>query len=629
LSPLGELSGSSPDRGGQQVQLAFNSHRLIFLAGNMSLIPEHTIEQVREANDIVEVVSDYVQLKRSGRNFFGRCPFHNEKTPSFSVSSDKQIYHCFGCGAGGNVINFIMEHERLDFLSSVKLLADRANIIVETEQGEPRKKDDHASIYNMHEIACRAFQKELDEPGQPAAKTYLLKRGVTEESLKTFRVGFAPDRWDTVTLNMMKLGLSQDILTKSGLLMPKNGGGYYDRFRNRIMFPIMDINGKVQAFGGRIFGDAEGAKYMNSPETPIYHKGRTLFGLDQSREQIRSTRTAILVEGYMDLIRLYQEGFQNVVAGTGTAFTPEQASLIKRFADKVLVCYDGDGAGQKAAQKAGLTLLDKGLDVRIIRLSAAEDPDSFFDNQDHKAFQKLMNTALDFMTFVLRSNQDKMDSPVTRTAFLEGIVSDLALMQNEILRGMLAGQLADQMHVPEDAVMGLLKKQAQRARRSDYNPEIRPASKKAPAANLRRPESGAEKAEFELLRLHLSQDESLLNWLTSTVDDKDIRQMHYVEIFQLLRGRLRKELPINHSRLLDEIESDELRRFITRLINEARPDLESIAHAHQCVKTVERWKIRGEADALREELKDAEKTGADISIILKRIKTLKEEESAI
>ncbi|NQV49519.1 MAG: DNA primase [Candidatus Marinimicrobia bacterium] len=595
----------------------------------MSLIPEHTIEQVREANDIVEVVSDYVQLKRSGRNFFGRCPFHNEKTPSFSVSSDKQIYHCFGCGAGGNVINFIMEHERLDFLSSVKLLADRANIIVETEQGEPRKKDDHASIYNMHEIACRAFQKELDEPGQPAAKTYLLKRGVTEESLKTFRVGFAPDRWDTVTLNMMKLGLSQDILTKSGLLMPKNGGGYYDRFRNRIMFPIMDINGKVQAFGGRIFGDAEGAKYMNSPETPIYHKGRTLFGLDQSREQIRSTRTAILVEGYMDLIRLYQEGFQNVVAGTGTAFTPEQASLIKRFADKVLVCYDGDGAGQKAAQKAGLTLLDKGLDVRIIRLSAAEDPDSFFDNQDHKAFQKLMNTALDFMTFVLRSNQDKMDSPVTRTAFLEGIVSDLALMQNEILRGMLAGQLADQMHVPEDAVMGLLKKQAQRARRSDYNPEIRPASKKAPAANLRRPESGAEKAEFELLRLHLSQDESLLNWLTSTVDDKDIRQMHYVEIFQLLRGRLRKELPINHSRLLDEIESDELRRFITRLINEARPDLESIAHAHQCVKTVERWKIRGEADALREELKDAEKTGADISIILKRIKTLKEEESAI
>lgn len=579
---------------------------------------------------MVDVISDYVQLKRSGRNFFGRCPFHNEKTPSFSVSIDKQIYHCFGCGAGGNVINFIMEHERLDFLSSVKLLADRADIHIETEPNEPRRKDDRASIYNMHEIACRAFEKQLANPSGKEALTYLLKRGLSEETLKTFRVGFAPDSWDTVTLDVMKMGLSQDVLTRSGLLMPKNGGGYYDRFRNRIMFPIMDINGKVQAFGGRIFGEAEGAKYMNSPETPIYHKGRTLFGLNQSRDKIRETRTAILVEGYMDLIRLYQEGFQNVVAGTGTAFTPEQAALVKRFADKVLVCYDGDAAGQKAAQKAGLTLLDKGLDVRIIHLPTGEDPDSFFDNQDTKAFQKLMDTALDFMTFVLRSNSENLDSPVARTAFLENIVSELALMKNEILRGMLAGQLADEMHVPEDAVMGLLKKQAQRSRRSDYVPDDRREQHQTPNQNsIRRPESGREKAEFELLRLHLSEDESLLNWLTSTISDENIRSMHYVEIFQVLHGRLRKELPINHARLLNEIESADLRRFITRLINEARPDLESIAHAHQCVKTIERWRIRGEADALREQLKDAEKTGADISDILKQMKRLKEEESAI
>lgn len=595
----------------------------------MALLPEHIIEQVREANDVVDVVSDYVQLKRSGRNFFGRCPFHNEKTPSFSVSIDKQIYHCFGCGAGGNVINFIMEHERLDFLSSVKLLADRVNIHIETEPGEPQKKDDRAHIYNMHEIACRVYEKQFGDHSSKAAKNYLLKRGLSEETLKTFRVGFAPDSWDTVTLGVMKLGLSKEVLTRSGLLMPKNGGGYYDRFRNRIMFPIMDINGKVQAFGGRIFGDAEGAKYMNSPETPIYHKGRTLFGLNQCRDEIRSSRTAILVEGYMDLIRLYQEGYHNVVAGTGTAFTPEQAGLIKRFADKVLVCYDGDAAGQKAAQKAGLTLLDKGLDVRIIRLPSGEDPDSFFDSQDAKAFNKLIETALDFMTFVLRSNKDQLDSPVARTAFLEGLVSDLALMQNEILRGMLAGQLADEMHVPEDAVMSLLQKQAKRVRRSDYTPEAPQAPQRESTRVLRRPESGAEKAEFELLRLHLSKDESLLNWLTSTITDDDIKKMHYIEIFQILRGRLRKELPINHSRLLDEIESGDLRRFITRLINEARTDLESIAHANQCVKTINRWRLRHAADALREELKDAEKTGADIGNILKQIKQLKQEESAI
>ncbi|MBT4033983.1 MAG: DNA primase [Candidatus Marinimicrobia bacterium] len=584
----------------------------------MALIAEHIIEQVREANDVVDVVSDYVQLKRSGRNFFGRCPFHNEKTPSFSVSPDKQIYHCFGCGAGGNVINFIMEHERLDFLSSVKLLADRANIHIETDPGEPRKKDDRASIYNMHEIAARVFERQLNDSSAKSAKDYLLNRGLAEETLKTFRVGFAPDSWDTVTLEVMKLGLSQDVLTRSGLLMPKNGGGYYDRFRNRIMFPIMDINGKVQAFGGRIFGEAEGAKYMNSPETPIYHKGRTLFGLNISRDEIRSSRTAILVEGYMDLIRLYQEGFQNVVAGTGTAFTSEQAGLVKRFADKVLVCYDGDTAGQKAAQKAGLTLLDKGLDVRIIQIPHGEDPDSFFDEKDAKEFQKLIGSALDFMTFVLRANQDQMDSPVKRTAFLEGMVSELALMQNEILRGMLAGQLADEMHVPEEAVMGLLKRQSKRVRRSEYTPDPPVRQTQSKPDTLRRPESGAEKAEFELLRLHLSQDESLLNWLTSTIGDDDIKAFHYVEIFQMLHGRLRKELPINHSRLLDEIESAEIRRFIARLINEARPDLESISHAHQCIKTVRWWAIQREMDELKQLMRDADARGDDSTEYFRR-----------
>lgn len=585
----------------------------------MPLIPEHIIEQVREANDVVDVISDYVQLKRSGRNFFGRCPFHNEKTPSFSVSPDKQIYHCFGCGAGGNVINFIMEHERLDFLSSVKLLADRVNIHIETEPGEPRKKDDRASIYNMHEVACRVFERQLDDAGGKAAKDYLLNRGLSEETLKAFRVGFAPDRWDTVTLEVMKLGLSQDVLTRSGLLMPKNGGGYYDRFRMRIMFPIMDINGKVQAFGGRIFGDAEGAKYMNSPETPIYHKGRTLFGLNLSRDGIRASRAAILVEGYMDLIRLYQEGFTNVVAGTGTAFTPEQAGLVKRFADKVYVCYDGDPAGQKAAQKAGLTLLDKGLDVAIIQLPEGEDPDSFFDERDAKAFKKLMNAALDFMTFVLRANHGQMESPVKRTAFLESMVSELAMMQNEILRGMLAGQLADEMHVPEEAVMGLLKRQTRRVRRSDYTQDAPPQQVKGKRDDvLRRPESGAEKAEFELLRLHLSQDEELLNWLTSTLSDDDIKDFHYVEIFQMLHGRLRKELPINHARLLDGIESAEIRRFMARLINEARPDLESITHAHQCIKTVRWWAIQREMDELKQQMKDAEARGEDATEFFRR-----------
>ncbi|MCF6238730.1 MAG: DNA primase [Candidatus Marinimicrobia bacterium] len=583
----------------------------------MALIPEHTIEQVREANDVVEVISDYVQLKRSGRNWFGRCPFHNEKTPSFSVSSDKQIYHCFGCGVGGNVINFIMEHERLDFISSVKLLADRVNITIELDQREPQKKDDRASIYNMHEIACRAFERQLADPAGAAAKDYLLKRGLSEDIIKTFRVGFAPDRWDTVTLEVMKMGLSQEILSKSGLLMTKDSGGYYDRFRQRIMFPIADINGKVQAFGGRIFGDGEGAKYMNSPETPIYHKGRTLFGLDQSRDEIRNSRTAILVEGYMDLIRLYQQGFKYVVAGTGTAFTREQAGLIKRFADKVFVCYDGDNAGQKAAQKAGLTLLDKGLDVAIIELPGGEDPDSFFDERDNKAFENLLSSATDFMTFVLSSNQGQMGSPVKRTAFLESIVSELALMQNEILRGMLAGQLAEEMHVPEDAVMGLLEKQSRRSRRPDYNPQPQRVERTT-SQNLKRPETGPEMAEFALLRLHLSANKDIVDWLLSSISEEEVGIMRYKELFFLLRNRIHKEFPINQSSIMDEIIEPDMRRFLARLIVRAEAEPDSLDDAVANLRTIRKGRIQVEMDKLKTQIREAEAAGIDSIELLKK-----------
>ncbi len=584
----------------------------------MALIPEHIIEQVREANDVVEVISDYVQLKRSGRNWFGRCPFHNEKTPSFSVSSDKQIYHCFGCGAGGNVINFIMEHERLDFISSVKLLADRVNIVIEVDNREPQKKDDRAAIYNMHEVACRVFEKQLAEPSNKVAKDYLIKRGLSEETLKTFRVGFAPDRWDTVTLNVMKMGLSQEILTKSGLLMTKDSGGYYDRFRNRIMFPIADINGKVQAFGGRIFGDAEGAKYMNSPETPIYHKGRTLYGLDHSRDEIRSSRTAILVEGYMDLIRLFQEGFKNGVAGTGTAFTTEQAGLVKRFADKVFVCYDGDSAGQKAAQKAGLTLLDKGLDVRIILLPTGEDPDSFFDKRDSKAFVTVMDNALDFMTFVLKVNQDKMGSPTTRTAFLESLVGELALMQNEILRGMLASQLADEMHVPEEAVMNLMKKQTRRSQRPDYAPEPQRVDPKGNRSAFRQPETGSEKAEFALLRLHLSSNKDIVDWLLSSITAEDIEQMVFKELFFLLRSRIHKEFPINQSSILNEIIEPDMRRFLAKLIVRAEAEPDSLDDAVANFKTIRKARIQADIDILKTQIREADASGLDSIDLLKK-----------
>lgn len=591
----------------------------------MALIPEQTIEQIRESNDIVDVVSEYVQLKRSGRNFFGRCPFHDEKTPSFSVSPDKQIYHCFGCGAGGNVINFVMEHERLDFLSAVKLLADRANIKIETSRGSEAPRDDQAHYYNLHELAARIYERTLLKESGKAAFDYMTGRGISEATLKQFRVGFVPDEWQTLTLEAMKLGLSKQILERSGLFMSRQDGSFYDRFRSRVMFPISNIHGKVQAFGGRVFGDQDGAKYMNSPETPIYHKGKTLYGLDLTKDKIRDSREAILVEGYLDLIRLHQEGYENVVAGTGTAFTRQQAAMVKRFADVVYICYDSDDAGKKAAQRAGLVLLDAGLETRVIALPNAEDPDSYFDSHEQASFKDLLDAADDYIPFVVGSQREYLGTTTAKANFIRSFATDLAQIENKLLRDMLVTQLSDELGVAETNVMRLLQEQVRRTQRS-----ARRDSPEAPRRNQTLEiNSVADRAEVELLRMHLSQDINLLEWITSSIEEDDLGNMRYRELFQLLRGRLRKELPINRSRLLDEVESTDLRRLLTRLIAEVDDIPEGLKLAGECLRTIRHEKYRRELDALRIQLKETEKSGGDIQELMQRISELKSKQSTL
>lgn len=585
----------------------------------MARIPEHVIEQVREANNIVDVIGEYVQLKRSGRNWFGRCPFHDEKTPSFSVSPDKQIYHCFGCGAGGNVINFIMEHERLEFLPAVKLLADRAQITLEfdgADRGPDR--DEQAQFYNLHELATRIYERQLESKSGADAREYLQKRSLTDEILKTFRVGFVEDTWETFTLEAMKLGLPREVLTSCGLLMTRNDGSFYDRFRGRIMFPITGIHDKVLAFGGRVFGTAEGAKYMNSPETPIYHKGRTLYGLNKTKEPIRSSRSAILVEGYMDLIRLYQEGYMNVVAGTGTALTSQQAAGIKRFADKVYVCYDSDSAGLKAAMRAGLTCLDVGLDVRVVELPDGEDPDSFFDSHESSEFEPLMEHAADYIPFVIASEREQLQTASGRAAFIQDFVSDLGVMENALLRDMLAGQLADELRVPESNILKLLARQTRRVTRRA------PAGQKESRPRKSAVETAGDRAEVELLRLHLSSNEDILEWLTSTIKDEDVDILKFKQLFQLLRGRLRKEFPINRNRLLDDVESEDIRRVLVRLIHEVDQVPESLKLAGDCLDTIRSERSKRDLEKLRIELRKVEREGGDIRPLMEKIKLLKQ-----
>ncbi|RKY50318.1 MAG: DNA primase, partial [Candidatus Neomarinimicrobiota bacterium] len=323
----------------------------------MGRIPEHVIEQIKESNDIVDVVSSYISLTRKGQNYWARCPFHQEKTASFSVSPSKQIYHCFGCGAGGNVINFVMTYEKITFPEALHSLADRAGISLEeyTYQLSEEEKSISSQLYELHRLAIDLYRKALKSPEGKTAREYLIKRGLDDETLNTFEIGYAPEAWDTLLKAALMKKFDEKLLISSGLVTESERKKKYDRFRNRIMFPVFDIRGNPVGFGGRVLtGDDQGAKYLNSPETPVYHKSRILYGLHKSRDAIRKTDKVLIVEGYMDLLQLWQNGFTNIIAGSGTAFTPDHARIIKRFASKAVLCYDGDEAGQKAAVKTGL-----------------------------------------------------------------------------------------------------------------------------------------------------------------------------------------------------------------------------------------------------------------------------------
>ena len=320
----------------------------------MARISEQSIEKVRQAADIVDVVSGYVELKQKGRNFFGLCPFHDEKTPSFSVNPDKQIFKCFGCGAGGGSINFVMELEKLEFVDSVKKLAQNYNIVLDIEGGDSKKfADTKSQLIAMHEYATKYYHKILLSEEGKKAYSYLEERGLSRNIIEQFQLGYSPDSSDDLLNLLRKESFSADAMKLSGLII-KSDKGYFNRFRSRIMFPIQNQRGDYIAFGGRIFNKDDFAKYQNSPETPIYYKSNILYGLNQNLQDIRVKKEIILVEGYMDLLQLFQAGITNCLAISGTAFTDGHANILKRFTNKIYVTFDGDDAGQKAAIKLSL-----------------------------------------------------------------------------------------------------------------------------------------------------------------------------------------------------------------------------------------------------------------------------------
>src|SRR5438876_1875778 len=376
----------------------------------MGTIPSETIEQIAAANDIVEVIGSYFPLKRAGINFKALCPFHQEKTPSFTVSPSRQTFHCFGCGAGGSVFRFVMDYEHIDFPSAVRKLAARAGVTVVEKRGasdEDRQYETRKNLLKLHAEAAEWFHENLikKEIGEPARK-YLKQRGITGEIAKRWQLGYAPDEWDAFGGWARAQGYDTRELITGGLLKTKDENethrrqSAYDRFRDRIMFPICNDIGEVIAFSGRLLKDGEGAaKYLNSPETPLFRKGNVLFGLHKSERALIEANCAIVCEGQLDLISLFEAGITNVVAPQGTAFTESQARVLKRFADEVVLCFDADTAGQKAAERSLDALLANGLIVRVSEMPAGEDPDSLVRREGQEQLEKRVAGARDFFDY--------------------------------------------------------------------------------------------------------------------------------------------------------------------------------------------------------------------------------------
>jgi DNA primase len=423
------------------------------------VIPSETIEQIASANDIVEVIGSYFPLKRAGANFKALCPFHQEKTPSFHVSPQRQTFHCFGCGVGGSVFRFVMEYEHVDFPSAAQKLAARVGIPIVEERGGPEEDRQHEArrtLLKLHAEATLWFhdtllKKEFAEP----ARTYLKKRGIDRQVAKDWQLGFAPESWDSFSRWALDRGYSRTQLLQSGLVKARDeehpSGDFYDRFRGRIMFPICNDVGEVIAFSGRLLeSDPQAAKYVNSPETPLFQKGRVLFGLHKTKRALIEANCSIVCEGQLDLITVFEAGIKNVVAPQGTAFTEYQARILKRFVDEVVLCFDADQAGQKAAQHSLDSLLQHDLVVRIVDMPPGEDPDSLIRRDGKEEFEKRLSAARDFFDYWIEREVAEVDmsSLGAKMQLARALAETVGQVRDPLMRGQVVNKMSARLGVP-------------------------------------------------------------------------------------------------------------------------------------------------------------------------------------
>ena len=418
----------------------------------MARYSEEILNEVRQSNDIVDVISQYVHLKRSGRNYFGLCPFHNEKSPSFSVSPDKQIFHCFGCGVGGNVITFVSQIEGLNFVETVQMLAERANIQLPTLQnnGDTQREILKDKVYKVNEFTAEYYHQNLYKPQAKMAQEYVKKRQLTNETLKSFRIGFS-GKFDELYQELKKQGFQEQEILESGLVNKNERGQYIDRYRNRLMFPICDARGRVIAFGGRVLDDSK-PKYINSPENIVYSKGRHLFGLNVAKKG--NKKKILIVEGYMDVISLHQRGITNVVASLGTALTEQQGWLLRKNSEQIILSFDSDEAGIKAKLRSIEILQNMGCDLRVLQLEGAKDPDEYILKYGNMRFQNAVDKAFSVVEFKVKilKKELNLDNTNDKIKFLNEIAKLISKVDNTMEREVYIEKIAKEYDISKEAI---------------------------------------------------------------------------------------------------------------------------------------------------------------------------------
>ncbi len=419
-------------------------------------IPEDVINSIRERAGIVDIIGEFVPLKKSGTSYKGLCPFHAEKTPSFIVNPQKGIYHCFGCGAGGNVFGFIMKFKGLSFPDAVRFLGEKVGIRVsETAERGPAANRSSA-LYKLLDESVRLYKKNLHEAAGTRALAYLKKRGFSDPMIERFSIGYAPDGWDTQLKYLRNRGFSLSLLEEAGIVIKrKKASGYYDRFRNRIMFPIQDTMGRVTGFGGRdLGGDGNTPKYINTQENVLFHKGRQLYGFFQAEESLRKSDSAIIVEGYIDVIRMHEEGFENTIAPLGTALTAEQISLILRYTRRIYILYDSDEAGMNAAVKSTSIMHERGIDPVILRMPAGKDPGDFFDSYSSRDFNVIMEDGITGVEFVVarETNVKKTFTANEKISIINRLSAYYGRIQDAVIREEFLSRLQNRLDLPSEVI---------------------------------------------------------------------------------------------------------------------------------------------------------------------------------